>query len=202
MQYYKSLILDFHLDGQKIAIKLTKQLNKNNKRLQDAIKEFNSVSSVYPSNILPTTIVWDEVNNLESTFWKNLKDEPETLISITVKRKCVELYQLNCRAAEEIGMLKNEMQNVLNFYNTTIDKYKEGLASLEQSFLDDGWRAILLKEIDTLVDKKHWLSELFFQYFNSNSISETNVQFFGELEADLSTDSDESDIDFSIDENF
>ena len=102
------------------------------------------------------------LGNLERNFWKNLKDEPETLISITVKRKCVELYQLNCRAVEDIGMLKNEMQNVLNFYKTFINKYKEGLASLEQSFLDDGRRGILLKEIDTLVDKNHWLSELFF----------------------------------------
>nr|XP_047139912.1 uncharacterized protein LOC105850639 [Hydra vulgaris] len=115
-----------YADGQKIAIKLTKQLNKNNKSLQDLIKEYNSIVLIYPSKFLKNVVVWDEVGDLESVFWKNYwtQKSSDFAIPVTVKRKCIELFQLNCRAIEEIEMVKSEMKNVINFNQAKINEFK------------------------------------------------------------------------------
>ena len=174
-------------------------MNKNNKFLQESIKKYNAISLIYPSKFLPNNIVWDEVSNLETVFWKNYwrKEDTDFLIPIAIKRKCVELYQMNNRSIEEISMVKNEMTNVLNFYKAKINKFKHGVLLLENSFEDEGWKALLLKEINSLDGKLYSLSDGFSSYLNSDTSIDTNILLVDE--DCLSTDSDESDIDLHID---
>ncbi|XP_065683313.1 uncharacterized protein LOC105848958, partial [Hydra vulgaris] len=179
-----------YADGQKIAIKLTKQLNKNNKSLQDLINEYNSIVLIYPRKFLQNVVVWDKVGDLESVFWKNYLTQKSSdfAIPVTVERKCIELFQLNCRAIEEIEMVKSEMKNVLSFNQTKINEFKEALVLLEDNTEDNGWKARLLNEIDALTFKTNCFSEDFCPYLNSDTSSEIKTLLLSDFEDELSSD--------------
>ena len=113
----------FFLDGQSIATRLAKQINRTTKSIKkDIIKYNDDDHTMIPQQSLPLTIGFDEIKEPDSPFWLNLNasnadpNQNQVSIPLSVKRKAIDLCHLLDRAKEEQALLKEEMHNVFLYY--------------------------------------------------------------------------------------
>ena len=114
----------FFLDGQLIATRLAKQINRTTKSIEkDYIIKYNDDDhTMIPQQSLPLTMSFDEIKGPDSPFWLNLNasngdpNQNQVSIPLSVKRKAIDLCHLLDRAKEEQALLKEEMHNVFLYY--------------------------------------------------------------------------------------
>ena len=169
---------------------MEKQLSKTGRYIKDSIKNYNDLSDVSASSILPNALSWEDVVNLEGDFWKSISGINVSIVSpeqipILTKRKCIELFQLCERAEEEIEMVKLEMQNTISSFTKNVERYREAMQSLGEGILEDGWRAKLKEKIFLLNERIGKLSTIFSKYVVAE-VSIPEDQFEDELSTDES----------------
>ncbi|KAK2821370.1 hypothetical protein Q7C36_020713 [Tachysurus vachellii] len=100
-------------DGQGIAIGLSKQVASSNKRLRQAIKEYNSIQWPPQMSIFPATIDFQEACDPSWHVYFCFDDTiEEDNVSRSLKRRGIDALHMKTRAAEEKRMLYQEMKSV------------------------------------------------------------------------------------------
>ncbi|XP_060714607.1 uncharacterized protein LOC132838346 [Tachysurus vachellii] len=100
-------------DGQGIAIRLSKQVASSNKRLRQAIKEYNSIQWPPQMSIFPATIDFQEACDPSWHVYFCFDDTiEEDNVSRSLKRRGIDALHMKTRAAEEKRMLYQEMKSV------------------------------------------------------------------------------------------
>ena len=116
-----------YIDGQYMASRISRLINKQTDRLKKLIS-----ASAEASN----SVTWEEVTNLESSFWVNANDA-EPVIPRPLKLQAINTLSKFHRAVEELGLLDEEMINVLVFHLQDHGILTSTIRSLESSSSDN-----------------------------------------------------------------
>ena len=117
------------VDGQYMASRISKLINKQTDRLKKLISDYNKITRASNS------VTWEEVTNLESSFWINTNDV-EPVIPRPLKLQAINTLSKFHRAVEELGLLDEEMINVLVFHLQDHAILTSTIKSLESSSTD------------------------------------------------------------------
>jgi hypothetical protein len=100
--------------GQALAKRITKQILSASRRLNQALKGYNEVPA-HGARGLPYKLQRADVTALDSEIWGHLSTTPldGSDVPPTLQRKLVDNLRLHKRAAEEIDMVRADMQRVL-----------------------------------------------------------------------------------------
>ena len=186
-------------DGQKIAKKLSTQIQKESKKIRSLLPEYNTCL-VLLGDKSSTTLTIKEA--LDPAALVTLFTKPIYVCTqSSSKRELVESFLLIKRASEESVMLTNEMKNVIAYYthtNATLLKLIQAKQSVCTSALALNRGAVsMLKSKHLAVERElHALHELFGPIIGSSS-----CEFVQEItyDSDSSDDSSDHDIDHSYD---
>ena len=110
-------------DGQSVAARLSKQVNRITKSVKKDIETYNNKDhGMVRQECLPLTISFDKIKDPDCPFWLTLRSADAELyhgshlsILLNVKRQAIDLCNLLDRVKEEQILLKEEMRNV--FYH-------------------------------------------------------------------------------------
>lgn len=96
------------LDGQKIAIRLSRRITTVTKRLKTLLNKYNARCTVADQ------LSWEDAVNLTNCSNQyTTSDIPDS-----IKNQAVRLVHQRERAAEEVSRLKSEMQNCIDYYKS------------------------------------------------------------------------------------
>ncbi len=160
--YYKILLPSYcdhlihllHVDGQKIAKKLSRQVTSETKRLRTLLEEYNICQLVFNNSSIQITL--DEA--LDPEFLSS-KLHADTTLS-KPHQDIIEAYLQMKRSNEEIVLLESEMANTIHFYAeqrkvllTLIDQMKQAQISKSDPF--NRGAIALLHSLFRRIDKLH-----------------------------------------------
>ena len=95
-------------DGQALAVRITKQVIASSKRLDAAIQRYNSTPQYGRGEYsIPRSVAINLESAIYSSIWN--VDQGDFPIPGPLKRKAIDIYQLNQRAREEIGLVSKDM---------------------------------------------------------------------------------------------
>lgn len=97
-------------DGQKIAKRVSSQINKETRKLKKLVKEYNG-GSILPEMTMQTALNPDETA-IDSDLHVRANS---TQISTKDKNDLVHAYLKKIRSSEEIAILKDELKNSLDY---------------------------------------------------------------------------------------
>ena len=118
------------IDGQYMASRISRLITKQTDRLKKLISAYNKAAEASNS------VTWEEVTNLESSFWVNVNDA-EPVIPRPLKLQAINTLSKFYRAVEELGLLDEEMINVLVFHLQDHGILTSTIRSLESSSSDN-----------------------------------------------------------------
>ncbi|XP_028438302.1 uncharacterized protein LOC114558468 isoform X2 [Perca flavescens] len=148
-------------DGQGIAIRLSKQVANSNKRLRQAIKEYNRIQWPLQMSIFPATIDFQEACD---PSWPVYFCSDETIeeddVSRSLKRRGIDVLHMRTRAAEEKHMLYQEMRTVTEHLNQQHAFLCSAINDTEQP----GAKAALIQRLKQLERKLHHATVMFHQH--------------------------------------
>ena len=110
----------YHVDGQKVAKRISKQIGKETIKVKRLLEQFNACCSVLSSDDLEqVTLV--SVLDPAGLFWtahsnSKLDIQLSPLVPLSVKQDLISFWLQKQRSLEEIKMLKIEMLNVLEYF--------------------------------------------------------------------------------------
>ncbi|KAG5283607.1 hypothetical protein AALO_G00043950 [Alosa alosa] len=105
-------------DGQGIAIRLSKQVAKGNKRPRQAIHLYSGIEWSPQMNMYPAQITFEEACDPSCVVYSCLDGViEEDTISRTLKRRGIDAMYMKNRAAEEKSMVLEEMKNIVEYLN-------------------------------------------------------------------------------------
>lgn len=93
------------LDGQKIAIRLSRRINVVSKQLKNTLSKYNSGLNNHQQ------LTWEEATDLSNELYKGIIFA-STEIPSSIKLQAVQQHHRVARAKEEISRLKEEMNSV------------------------------------------------------------------------------------------
>ena len=131
-----------YVDGQKIAIRLSRRINVVSKQLKNTMSKYNSGLNNHQQ------LTWEEATNLNNELYKGIIFASAE-IPPSVKLQAVQHHHRVARAKEEILRLKEEMINVTDHYilmHGTVSKRIEELNSEFGSHLFTKGSLCLLKK--------------------------------------------------------
>ncbi len=119
----------FTVDGQKIAKKLSVQIGKESKKLKELRGEFNAIRTINDNSVVELKDLFDSAKLLDvlSSVTSSLHCYSETT------RKAIDLFLTIERTAEEIALLRTEMDNIATYYSTRNDNVKKISTSFAES---------------------------------------------------------------------
>ncbi|GAA6111800.1 uncharacterized protein LOC120485855 isoform X2 [Tachysurus ichikawai] len=139
-------------DGQSIAIRLSKQVASSNKRLRQAIKEYNSIQWPPQMSIFPATIDFQEACDSSWHVYFCFDDTiEEDDVSRSLKRRGIDALHMKARAAEEKRMLYQEMRSVTEHLHQQHAFLCSAIKDTEQP----GAKAALIQRLHQLERKRH-----------------------------------------------
>lgn len=155
-------------EGQKIAKKLSSQINKESITLQSLLEEYNACGVSYSDSlcfpdIFDPSIVESKLQSLGT--WCSL--------AAGEKRKIIDSYLVLCRCKEEIAMLQEDVSNVVAYYTTRRSVIQEQIQwhSCQESLYSKGATSLLqsaLNETSRLLSQSIHAADLI-QKKTSNS---------------------------------
>ena len=106
----------FSLDGQTIAIKLSKPITKVTDNMKKAIACHNAIPGA-------ATLTFDAVKDPSSDLYANLQSPPSLthVVPNSTRRTAIKLHCLKERCEEEIALLKTEMERLVAFLSKQIN---------------------------------------------------------------------------------
>ncbi|XP_073702528.1 uncharacterized protein [Garra rufa] len=139
-------------DGQGIAIRLSKQVASSNKRLRQAIKDYNNIQWPPQQSIFPATIDFQEACDPSWHVYFCFDDTiEEDNVSRSLKRRGIDALHLKTRAAEEKRMLYQEMRTVTKH----LHQQHAILCSAIKDTDQPGTKAALIQRLQQLERKRH-----------------------------------------------
>ncbi|KAL1249593.1 hypothetical protein QQF64_020598 [Cirrhinus molitorella] len=145
-------------DGQGIAIRLAKQVASSNKRLRQAIKEYNSIQWPPQMSIFPATIDFQEACDPSWHVYFCFDDTiEEDNVSRSLKRRGIDALHMKTRAAEEKSMLYQEMRTVTEH----LHQQHAILCSAIKATDQPGAKAALIQRLQQLERKRHEATLMF-----------------------------------------
>lgn len=130
------------LDGQKIAIRLSRRINTVSKQLKSTLSKYNSGLNDHQQ------LTWEEATDLSNELYKGIIFA-STEIPSSIKLQAVQQHQRVARAKEEINRLKEEMNSVTEHYilrhQTISERIKELNSSLTSHLFTQGLLCLLKK---------------------------------------------------------
>lgn len=186
-------------DGQKIAKRLSVQLNKQMHRIQKLLQNYNEATH--------ENAELSSVLDLQSKFWKGSNST-----QIHLKQDIIHNYLLILRSREELILLKQDMLNTLEFFAKKTDvlnkKTNEIKATSTPTVFLVGLQCLLIRYHSKLVMQFLHALATFSQfidipgYHQSSTIdTEDNAELSDESDIDCENlDSEGFDSDFSDDQ--
>lgn len=108
----KSICLCY-ADGQYLASRLSKNLNKLSSRLKQLIEDYNSLPGVCAADCLS----WKDITNLGFIHWyTNSFGSSEAYVPKKIQFDAIKHHHLVLRSEEEIQLLETEMKAAVSFY--------------------------------------------------------------------------------------
>ena len=126
------------IDGQGIAIRLSKQVTRTNQQLKKHIIGYNELSKI----VADATLTFDDVIKPDWIAEGSSHEQPNaTGVPVSLKRQAIDLQLKIVRTYEEIEMLKRDMMRMMRFlgiehesilkemdkYRLLSDKYSQGV---------------------------------------------------------------------------
>lgn len=103
-----------YADGQAIAIKLAKQIDKVVKSIHKTLSEINGC---LPNDV--PQILYDDAKDPKSSIYSEVQEEGDTVPAL-VRRQIIDLFCLHNRCQEELELLKEEMNRLVSFLQNEI----------------------------------------------------------------------------------
>lgn len=138
-RYFLLTLKKKYADGQKIAVRLSRQITKVSNNMKVIVEKCNATTDSLREYIsgLPERISFDKVKDPTSDLFSDLPTagssgtlETENRIPEYTKRKVIDLNSFVKRCHEEEQLLSVEMERLLNYYSNTCSKIDQELASL------------------------------------------------------------------------
>lgn len=111
-------------DGQAIAIKLAKQIDKVVKSIHKTLAEING----YLPDDVPR-ILYDDAKDPRNGIYSEVQEDGDTVPAI-VRRQIIDLSCLHNRCQEELDLLKEEMNRLVSFLRNEITLIDESVDAL------------------------------------------------------------------------
>lgn len=102
------------LDGQYMASRISKGIQRETQKLKRLLHNYNQLVSKHLS--------WKDVTDLSSTIWNPIDSNDSSLPPRSIRLAAINAYVKKLRATEEKELIKAEMHNVVSFY---FNQYKE-----------------------------------------------------------------------------
>lgn len=115
------------LDGQKIAIRLSRRINVVSKQLKSTLSKYNAGLNNHQQ------LTWEEATDLSNEIYRG-SIFPSTEIPSSIKLQAVQQHHRVARAKEEISKLKEEMNSVTEHYILKYQSISERIEELNSSF--------------------------------------------------------------------
>ncbi|XDV22763.1 hypothetical protein PO909_027590 [Leuciscus waleckii] len=145
-------------DGQGIAIRLSKQVASSNKRMRQAIKEYNSIQWPPQMSIFPAAIDFQEACDPSWHVYFCFDDTiEEDNVSKSLKRRGIDALHMKTRAAEEKCMIYQEMRTVTKYLHAQHAFLCSAIKDTDQP----GAKAALTQRLQQLERKRHQATVLF-----------------------------------------
>ena len=175
------------LDGQKIAIKLSKQIAKETKLLKSLVQDYSACLSQEDSAAMITIEeVLDPIileDRLRASGVRCLGTVPE-------KREAMDAYLILTRTKEEQAMLKEELQSFVSFHKAkknSLLKACTEVKSLTDSLYNRGILSLLHRLLQEVMNLLQGAQDIF------DSLDENNENDLYWYDSDLDDDSDNDD---------
>ena len=109
------------IDGQAIAIKLSKQITQRTNAIKTALGKYNASLKSLEDWIegLPKEIDFDEAKDPGSQLYGDFKSpagQNQDTVPFTVKRSAIDLHNFLQRCGEERELLEIEVERLINYY--------------------------------------------------------------------------------------
>ena len=118
------------VDGQKIAVRLSRRINVVSKQLKNSLSKYNSDLNQM------SQLTWEEVTDLTNSIYSGCIFST-TEVPIAIKARAVQLYHQTNRAQEEILRLKEEMSCCVQHYIAKYQLLCDRIEVLEHSEQSD-----------------------------------------------------------------
>ena len=137
----RSFMFYILIDGQGIAIRLSKQVTRTNQQLKKHINGYNELSKI----VADATLTFDDVIKPDWIAEGSSHEQPNaTGVPVSLKRQAIDLQLKIVRTYEEIEMLKRDMMRMMRFlgiehesilkemdkYRLLSDKYSRGVLTV------------------------------------------------------------------------
>ena len=133
--FLNSARIFYFVDGQSIAARLAKQVNRVTKQVKKDIEKFNNDEHGSVQS-LPSNITFDGIKDPDCEFWLTLQPESRQqeipTVPLNVKRKAIDLCHLLDRSKEEQVLLKDEMKNTFSHFFHQHELISDFLVALSQ----------------------------------------------------------------------
>ena len=112
-------------DGQAIAIKLSKQIDKVVKSIHKTLSDVNG----YLADDLPQ-ILYEDAKDPRSSIYSAVQEEGDTLPAL-IRRQMIDLFCLQNRCQEELDLLNEETSCLVSFLQNQIKVIDESVDALQ-----------------------------------------------------------------------
>lgn len=153
-----SNLICFYLDGQAIAVKLSKQITKATESMKKAIASHNAIQGA-------STLSFDLAKDPSCELYANLQSCPhvEHVVPNATRRMAIELHCLRERCEEEINLVASEMNRLQAFYlkqNRILEAAMSKELATESADLTLGLNSLFLSKRAENVKQLHILQSL------------------------------------------
>lgn len=168
-------VFSYVVDGQAIAIKLSKQITQRTNGIKAAVTKYNSSLSSLEDWIegLPAELQFDEAKDPGSQLYSHLNCQPSNDDTpFTVKRAAIDLHNFLERCKEEQELLLLEVERLIKFYVGRKEELESYLVehSGDQPKLIRGLIVIARKEVNEINNMLCSLGSMLFEYLTAESI--------------------------------
>ena len=118
------LSIFYFSDGQAIAIKLSKQIDKVVKSIHKTLSDVNE----YLANDVPR-ILYEDAKDPRNSIYSAVQEEGDTVPAL-IRRQIIDLFCLKDRCQEELDLLDKEMNRLVSFLQNEIRFIDESVDAL------------------------------------------------------------------------
>ncbi|XP_065054843.1 uncharacterized protein LOC135683508 isoform X1 [Rhopilema esculentum] len=154
-----------YFDGQKVAKRLTRSVNKVSGRIRVAVKEYNEIAGSLNSS----SIEFYEACKVDSHIYKHLDNSYQHIGAVepAIIRQAIDTHSLYKRAVEEQKIVKEEMVSVIRHLLDLVaglDQLKSNLKDDSDSIYSRGLHAIVCRKRVVLQQRVEGFRNVFYPY--------------------------------------